>query len=34
MNLNGMDIAVLVFSVSLAVIALGFALWAKKHRRH
>lgn len=31
MNLNDMDVAVLVFSVSLAVLALGFALWAKKH---
>lgn len=30
-NLNDMDVAVLVFSVSLAVLALGFALWAKKH---
>lgn len=34
MNLNNMDIAVLVFSVGLAVLAFGFALWAKKHSSH
>jgi hypothetical protein len=34
MNLNGMDVAVLVFSVGLAVLALGFALWTKKHHQH
>jgi hypothetical protein len=34
MNLNDMDIAVLVFSVGLAVLALGFALWNKKHSSH
>lgn len=31
MNLNDMDIAVLVFSVGLAMLALGFGLWTKKH---
>lgn len=34
MNLTEMDIAVLVFSLLTGFLALGYALWVKKHSKN